>query len=93
MLNFKAGQTATLASSYSDAAKYLKVALALRESMEGGAWEGERRQTTMMIYLETITAYYWNFEVSGEMRQAFHSLSGDNSVLCTNPFSHCCAYN
>ncbi len=67
MLNFKAGQTAKLASSYADAAKYLKIALALRESIEGGAWEGEeRRRTTMKIYLEAITALYWNFEVSGE---------------------------
>ncbi len=91
MLNFKAGQTAQLASSYSDAVKYLKVALALRESMEGGAWEGERRQTTMMIYLATITAYYWNFEVSGEAGLG-NSLSNGNSVLCTNPFSRCCAF-
>ncbi len=66
MLNFKAGHMAKLTSSYSDAAKYLKVALALRQSMEGGPWEGEdRRHTTMMIYLEAIAAHYWNFEVSG----------------------------
>ncbi len=68
MLNFKAGQTAKLAGSYADAVKYLKVALALRESMEGGPWEGEeKRKQTMMIYLEAITAHYWNFEVSGEI--------------------------
>ncbi len=75
MLNFKAGQMARLASCYSDAAKYLKVAVALRDSMMiaagggGGAgpWEGdeERRRTTMMIYLEAINAHFWNYEESG----------------------------
>ncbi len=56
---------ARLASCYSDAAKYLKVAVALRDSMiEAG--DEERRRTTMMIYLEAITAHFWNFEVSGE---------------------------
>ncbi len=68
MLNFKAGQMAKLASSYADAVKHLKIALALRESMEGGAWrDEERRRTTITIYLETIVALYWNREVSGDM--------------------------
>ncbi len=69
MLNFKVGQMAKLASSFSDAAKYLKIAVALRNSIVegGGPWEGEeRRRTTMMIYLEAITAHFWNFEESGE---------------------------
>ncbi len=66
-LNLKAGQKAKLASSYSDAAKHLKITLALRDSITGGPWEGEeRRQKTMMIHLEAISALFWNLEVSGK---------------------------
>ncbi len=65
MLNLKAGQKAKLASSYSEASKYLKIALALRDSTEEDPWEGEARQTTMELYLDTITALFWNLEVEG----------------------------
>ncbi len=60
-----------LASSYSDAAKHLKIAVALRDSIidRGGPWEGdeEKRQTTMAMYLEAISAHYWNLQISGDI--------------------------
>ncbi len=85
MLNLKAGQMARLASCYSDAAKYLKVAVALRDSMVGGGgpWEGddERRHTTMVIYLEAITAHFWNFEVPGDTTNMGTIKASSNSFV------------
>ncbi len=90
MLNLKAGQKAMLARSYSDAAKYLKVALALRDSIGGrGPWEGEeeRRRTTMKIYLEAISAHYWNFEVPGDASTRY--IIGFLKPKLSHPFLCC----